>query len=166
VRAAVKTVALNQLKAGGPAAVAINAIARELGVSGPALYRYFPSRDALLAALAKDAYDDLADTLAGADAFTRAYREWALAQPHRYRLLFAAPLPGYDAHQPELVAAAQRSMDLLLPLVDGDLTRAVAVWSRVHGHVSLEIEGNFASMGLDAEALYEATLNSGAAPLR
>ena len=52
VRAAVKTAALNQLKAGGPAAVALNAIARELGVSGPALYRYFKNRDALLTALA------------------------------------------------------------------------------------------------------------------
>ena len=158
VRAAVKRVALDQLKAGGPGAVAINAIARELGVSGPALYRYFKNRDALLTALAKDAYDDLADTLAQAGSFTRAYREWALAQPHRYRLLFSAPLPGYDAHQPELVAAAQRSMDLLLPLVDDDLTRAVTLWSRAHGHVSLEIEGNFASMGLDPEALYEAAL--------
>jgi hypothetical protein len=37
VRAAVKRVALSQLEAGGAAAVAINAIARELGVSGPAL---------------------------------------------------------------------------------------------------------------------------------
>jgi AcrR family transcriptional regulator len=153
-------VALDQLKAGGPGAVAINAIARELGVSGPALYRYFKNRDALLTALAKDAYDDLADTLTQAGSFTHAYREWALAQPHRYRLLFSAPLPGYDAHQPELVAAAQRSMDLLLPLVDDDLTRAVTLWSRAHGHVSLEIEGNFASMGLDPEALYEATLAS------
>ena len=33
--------------------------------------------------------------------------------------------------------------------------RAVTLWSRVHGHVSLEIEGNFASMRLDPEALFE-----------
>src|SRR6185436_6197392 len=36
--------------------------------------------------------------------------------------------------------------------------RAIAVWSRVHGHVALEIGGNFASMGLDAAALFEAEL--------
>ena len=157
MRAAVKNVALTQLKAGGPAAVAINAIARELGVSGPALYRYFSSRDALLTALIKDAYDDLYEALARADDLPRAYRAWALEQPHRYRLLFSAPLPGYDAHQPELVAAAQRSMDLLLRH-EPDPQRAVIVWSRMHGHVSLEIEGNFASMGLDPEALYELTV--------
>src|SRR6478609_580241 len=94
VRAAVKRVALRQLEEGGPGAVAINAIARELGVSGPALYRYFKNRDALITALIEDAYNDLADTLEPADSLTaaaRAYRRWALAQPHRYRLLFSAP---------------------------------------------------------------------------
>ncbi len=159
VRAAVKRVALAQLEAGGPGAVAINAIARELGVSGPALYRYFKNRDALLTALAKDAYDDLAEALAGAQSLAHAYRAWALAQPHRYRLLFSAPWPGYDPHQPALVAAAQRSMALLLQ-VEPDRERAVTLWSRMHGHVSLEIEGNFASMGLDPETLYEATLSA------
>ena len=50
-------------------------------------------------------------------------------------------------------------MDLLLE-VEPDRARAVTLWSRMHGHVSLEIEGNFASMGLDPEALYEATLTA------
>ncbi|MBE2319999.1 TetR/AcrR family transcriptional regulator [Solirubrobacter sp. CPCC 204708] len=157
VRAAVKRVALTQLKSGGPAAVALNAIARELGVSGPALYRYFSSRDALLTALVVDAYDDLADVLEPAtdlETLARAYRAWARAQPHRYRLLFSAPWPGYDPHQPSLVAAAKRSMDVLLRYVDAE--RAVTLWSRMHGHVLLEIEGNFASMGLDADKLFEA----------
>ena len=151
--------ALAQLEAGGPSAVALNAIARELGVSGPALYRYFRNRDALLTELVLDAYNDLADALTGADSVPRAYRAWALAQPHRYRLLFSAPFPGYDPHQPQLVAAARRSMDQLLK-IEPDETRAVTMWSRMHGHVSLEIEGNFASMGLDPQALYEATLSA------
>ena len=130
VRAAVKRVALTQLEAGGPPAVALNAIARELGVSGPALYRYFRNRDALLTELVLDAYDDLASRRSRArTSLPHAYRAWALAQPHRYRLLFAAPLPGYDAHQPELVAAAQRSMALLLQ-VEPDRERAVTLWSR------------------------------------
>jgi hypothetical protein len=36
--------------------------------------------------------------------------------------------------------------------------RAVLAWSRLHGFVSLEIEGNFASMGLDADKLFAAEL--------
>src|SRR3954471_20052482 len=97
VRAAVKRIALRQLEEGGPAAVALNAIARELGVSGPALYRYFRNRDALLTVLVVDAYEDLAAALEPStdlESFAHAYRAWALAQPHRYRLLYSAPWPG------------------------------------------------------------------------
>ena len=47
-------------------------------------------------------------------------------------------------------------MQQLLTLVDEE--RAVTLWSRVHGHVSLEIEGNFASMRLDPERLFAAAI--------
>ncbi len=98
VRDEIKEAALRQLADGGPQAISVNAIARELGVSGPALYRYFATRDELLTELVADAYADLAEALraAGPDlgAVARAYRAWALAQPHRYGLLYGAPRPG------------------------------------------------------------------------
>ena len=158
VRAAVKRVALDPARRGRPAAVALNAIARELGVSGPALYRYFSNRDALLTALV-DAYDDLARRPRGRASLAHAYRAWALAQPHRYRLLFTAPLPGL--RRPP-AGAGRRRAALDGPAADGRARRerAVTLWSRMHGHVSLEIEGNFASMGLDPEELYAATLSA------
>ena len=202
VRDDVKEVALRQLQVGGAQAVSVNAIAKELGVSGPALYRYFSSRDELLAELITDAYHDLARAMGTAVAdqqlspdqrlweLARAYRAWAVGQPHRYRLLFRAPLPGYDPYTAQLVAAAHRSMEVLLALmkdlpapsrapasealgvqfdrwvqareledVDSSLARrAVSVWARMHGLVSLEIDGNFASMGLDGESFYAAEL--------
>jgi AcrR family transcriptional regulator len=160
VRDDVKRAALEQLAASGAGGLSINAIAKELGVSGPALYRYFAGRDELLTELIADAYDDLADALRSAPdlpALARAYRAWALAQPHRYRLLFGPPLPGYDAHAERLVEAARRSMDIVLELVR-DAEEAVLAWARLHGFVSLEIGGNFASMGLDADALFERAL--------
>jgi AcrR family transcriptional regulator len=160
VRDDVKRAALGQLAAAGPEGLSMNAIAKELGVSGPALYRYFAGRDELLTELIVDAYDDLAEALMGAGdlpALARAYRAWALAQPHRYRLLFGPPLPGYDAHAERLVQAARRSMDILVELVP-DAEEAVLAWARLHGFVSLEIGGNFASMGLDAGALVERVL--------
>src|SRR2546430_10237197 len=130
VRDDVKAVALEQLATGGPAALSVNAIGRELGVSGPALYRYFANRDELLTELVVDAYHDLAVALAAAARRSRparrlrdlatAYRTWANAQPHRYRLLFAAPLPGYDAQSERLVSASQEAMNVLLDvLADG-----------------------------------------------
>ncbi|MQA80957.1 MAG: TetR family transcriptional regulator [Streptosporangiales bacterium] len=203
VRSEAKQVALRQLAVGGPQALSINAIGKELGVSGPALYRYFANRDDLLTELVADAYHDLAAALAAATrrarrlrperrlrAVVAAYRDWARAEPHRYRLLFAAPLPGYDAHSTRLVTASQEAMQVLLDvladlvpqngdgggeadLLDGQLDswsrtrgltgvgptlalRSVMAWSRLHGLVSLEIEGNFASMGLDPDLLFDA----------
>ena len=131
VQQEVKTAALRQLAEGGPEALSLNAIAKQLGMTGPALYRYFANRDSLLTELVVDAYGDLASTLrrtaeaCTADAVTRltelvrAYRRWALAEPHRYRLLFRAPLQGYDAQSTSLVEASQPAMTVLLDAVEG-----------------------------------------------
>ena len=205
VRAEVKQAALDQLAQAGPAGVSISAIGKQLGISGPGLYRYFASRDELLTELVVDAYGDLADALAAAashargqdprawlKALARAYRSWALAQPHRYRLLFGPPLPGYDAHSQRLIDASWQAMHLLLGIFRelGDRAAAppppppqplasqlaawaqphdpgtspaaalgaVLIWSRLHGIVSLEIAGNFASMGIDPGQLFETEL--------
>ncbi len=56
----------------------------------------------------------------------RAYRSWALAQPHRYRLLFGPPLPGYDAHAQRLVDAAWEAMNVLLGVLRESGDRATA----------------------------------------
>jgi AcrR family transcriptional regulator len=158
IREAVKDAALRQLEEGGPQALSINAIGKQLGVSGPALYRYYRGRDDLLTDLLLDAYADLAAALETAtapapgqnpqqrlQAFAQAYREWALAQPHRYRLLFRPPLPGYDAHADILVAAAQRAMEILLGILAelptpptagraaGPPAAALAPWVRSRG---------------------------------
>lgn len=175
----VKRAALDQLAEGGPAAVSVNAIAKQLGLSGPALYRYFPSRNALLTGLAVDAYADFTAALDQATdpvraldpvprvrALAAAYRGWALAHPHRYALLFRQAVPGYDAHAAELVAAARPLMAVTVGVITGlgpadDAERlAVVFWARVHGLVDLELNGNFASMGLDPAALlaYEVDL--------
>jgi AcrR family transcriptional regulator len=176
VRDEIKRAALRQLTERGPHALSVNSIAKELGVSGPALYRYFSGRDALLTELAADAYDELAGAVSHAAfrarrrrppdrlrAFARAYRRWATAQPHRYGLLFAEPVPGYDAQAPRLVDASQRTMTVLVDLL-GDASAevpclsAVHVWVRLHGFVSLEIAGTFRSMRLDPDTLFGAEL--------
>src|ERR1700704_232657 len=50
-----------QLAEGGPAALSLTGIAKAMGMSGPALYRYFASRDDLLVALVEESYEDLSD---------------------------------------------------------------------------------------------------------
>ncbi|WP_329042065.1 TetR/AcrR family transcriptional regulator [Streptomyces sp. NBC_00178] len=111
-RAEIKDTALRQLAESGAGALALTRIAKEMGLSGPALYRYFSSRDDLLSALIRDAYDDAASAVARAaeeaeagelgprarlHALATAYRAWAVAEPHRYLLIQGAPVPGYIA---------------------------------------------------------------------
>ena len=122
--AEIRALARAQLEAGGAESVSLSAIARELGVSQPALYRYFRGRDDLISALIEDAYADLAEALEAAAAGRRsaatrfravaaAYRAWALANPRRYALAFAQRPPGY--REPEALAAvAHRSMLVIL----------------------------------------------------
>lgn len=113
----------------GPAALSVRAVARDLGMASSAVYRYFPSRDALLTALLIEAYDDLGAAVEAADAevtergdvdgrwtgICHAVRDWANAQPHRYALLYGSPVPGYAAPD-DTVASAARVTTALLTL--------------------------------------------------
>ncbi|WP_309083603.1 TetR/AcrR family transcriptional regulator [Chelativorans sp.] len=87
----------------GVPAVTVNAVARRMGVSGPALYRYYPSQGELLDALRNDFYCELVETLksardrSGAEApgcrllaISRALREWAITHPAEFGCLFAS----------------------------------------------------------------------------
>jgi AcrR family transcriptional regulator len=93
------------LVAGGVEAVTLRSIAGQLGMTAPAIYRYFDSREALLNTLVDSLYDELADYLLtvrdAAQSLTdrfvltsRAFREWALAHRAEFGLLFGAPVPG------------------------------------------------------------------------
>ena len=130
-RAEIKAAALRQLAEGGTDALALVKIAKELGMSGPALYRYFAGRDDLLDALIGDAYADLAHAMADAAAsakgtprarlrhLLRAFRGWAVRQPHRYLLIAGTPVPGYQAPPETLTHARAAIGPLLTVLADG-----------------------------------------------
>jgi AcrR family transcriptional regulator len=62
----IKDTARRILVAEGPDGLSLRAIAREMGMTAPALYRYFPSRERLIEALIADLYDELTATLAAA----------------------------------------------------------------------------------------------------
>ncbi|MGZ9828116.1 TetR/AcrR family transcriptional regulator [Tsukamurella ocularis] len=115
--------ARDQLREVGAAALSLRAVARDLGLASSAVYRYFPSRDALLTALITDAYNALGDAVEAADAAAdgprarwlaagRAVRTWAVAHPHEYTLLYGSPVPGYHAPA-ETTAAAIRTSGTL-----------------------------------------------------
>src|SRR5439155_14492520 len=59
----IKAAARRLLVSGGTAAVGLRAVALELGLTPPALYRYFASHDALISALIADLYDEVTTAL-------------------------------------------------------------------------------------------------------
>ncbi len=125
--------ARRQLGEVGAAALSLRAVAREVGMASSAVYRYFPSRDDLLTRLIIDGYDALGAAAEAADdpaappdrrwsAVCAAVRDWALAHPHEYALLYGSPVPGYVAPR-DTVPAASR-VGIVLGRILGDAARA------------------------------------------
>jgi AcrR family transcriptional regulator len=107
---AIKETAWRQIAETGAATLSLRSIARELGITAPAIYNYHPDRDALVTALIVDAYTSLGesqqaaidvlpanDNKARLSALGLAYREWAITYPQRYLLIFGTPIPNYVA---------------------------------------------------------------------
>jgi len=126
----IKDEARRQLAAEGAPGLSLRAVTRSLGMASSAIYRYFPSRDALLTALIVDAYDAIGAAAEVADAARPrddydgrwraaglAIRAWALANPHEYALVYGSPVPGYRAPA-DTVGPASRVTLVLARIVD------------------------------------------------
>jgi AcrR family transcriptional regulator len=122
----IKEVARRHLATDG-ANLSLRAVARDLGMASSAVYRYFASRDDLLTALIIDAYDSLGEAAeratAGVDdplerwlAASGAVRDWALADPHQWALIYGSPVPGYQAPE-DTIPAAIRVILLIVAIV-------------------------------------------------
>jgi AcrR family transcriptional regulator len=182
----------------GAAALSLRAVARELGMASSAVYRYFPSRDDLLTALIIDAYDAIGAAAEQAEsaveradlrgrwrATCRAAREWAVAHPHEYALVYGSPVPGYAAPEATIGPAARVAAllcrivadgvaagavdadpgdgaDVLAPGVAEGLglpptlgPRIVMAWSSLYGAISFEIFGQTHGVVADHEAHFD-----------
>lgn len=159
VRDEVKRHAWEQIATAGVTALSLNAIAKQMGVSGPALYRYFANRDELITALIRDAYQSLAEAVRGGGSdllgLAKVIREWALADPHRYLLIYGTPVPGYHAPA-DTTAISDQVMQAIVETAGDPATavhRGLLFWTRLHGVLSLELAGHFAGMSVDPAAL-------------
>jgi AcrR family transcriptional regulator len=120
----IKRAALQLMRDQGTTDFRFSDVARLLGMTPPALYRYFGDRNDLLTALIADAYDDLGHEVAVARealpvedvggrflAVAQGYRSWARREPQRFALIFGLPVPGYAApEEGPITEAALRAM--------------------------------------------------------
>lgn len=108
----IKQTARRLLVTEGPDAVSLRAIAREMGMTAPALYRYFGSREDLIGHVVADIFTEIADNITaaieaaaarGGDvtaklvAACQEFRRWSLAHRAEFGLLFGSPLPAVEA---------------------------------------------------------------------
>ncbi len=106
----IKEVARRLMREQGTIDVRFTDIAREMGMTPPALYRYFADRDALLTELIAEAYGELGREVAEAReqrdpddiggrwiAVGTAYRNWARRESEQFALILGMPVPGYVA---------------------------------------------------------------------
>jgi AcrR family transcriptional regulator len=204
IQEAIKLAAWRQIAESEAHSLSLKAVARELGITLPAIYIYFQDRDSLLTALFFDAYLSFSDhqlavcelfpgpemVLERCRAIGVAYREWALTNPQRYRLIFGPPIPGFSLPMEQIRPVMLRSLSALvgvigelhvvgrlnvdyLPLLDAEVidnfffgpvcltpedeiiySMAMLIWSRVHGLVSLELNGQIPSFGNVGNALF------------
>lgn len=126
----IKQIARQHMAEHGAAALSLRAIAGEMGLTSPALYRYFSSRDDLVTALILDAFNSLAESQQACYEADRSlpffdrlmslaedYRSWALQHPELYSLIFGTPIPNYHAPSEITGPAAQQGMVPLIRLL-------------------------------------------------
>lgn len=163
LRAAALGSAMRMLEADEP--FSLRAVARDVGVSAPALYRHFADRDALESALAGEGLRDLLadltvgrplpETPADLAEFAVAYVEFALRRPALFRVMFGKPC---DEENDQRVEAAARihqlletAMRLVFPGADASAL-AEAGWAFAHGMASLYLDGKLRADSPEAVA--------------
>lgn len=138
------------LDRGGRAAVTLRDVGRAAGVSHNAPYRHFADKDDLLAAVAARELKRLKfDPDGGVADMVRAYVDWALDRPERFRLTFGR----WDRHHPVLDTAASDSRQAMIEgvrlaqasgsLPAGDPERLGALLlATAQGAVSMSLDGH------------------------
>lgn len=143
--------------------VSLRAVAAEAGVTPPAVYRYFPDRRALVAAVVRAGFERFDILLAGAGTDAagpfevlrhrcRAYVAFATTEPGLYRVLFGAWSAGPKAvgtygrqSHPGAGSFGVLSGSIQLCLQAGAPARgtstslALLLWSALHGMVDLRV---------------------------
>lgn len=107
---AIKSTAREQMRLKGTAGLSLRGIAREMNITAPAIYNYFPTLNDLITGLITDAFLSIAEAMRNAakaaddgSAVSRiyagalAYRAWATANPIQFQLIYGNPIPDYSA---------------------------------------------------------------------
>jgi AcrR family transcriptional regulator len=144
----------------GPGGLTVRAVATEAGIAPMGVYNRLGGKDGLVDALLIRGFDRLraaCDATAGPDATARfydagrRYREFALANPHFYAIMFEDAIP-HEFDNPEVGEHAIAAFHALVRIVEVSAVAGVIaapdpvevaqqIWSAIHGAVALELKG-------------------------
>jgi AcrR family transcriptional regulator len=158
VSAALLDAAETVLDREGVTGVTVRAVAQQAAVSPMSVYNRFENKDGLLVALAMRTLDQLAEAIDVAEDVEpherfrqacRRYRDFAVAHPARYSLIFGLGSPLED--QSSAVARAGHAVfAILVDLIAAikhtaaerdSIEAAQIVWSALHGAVTIDHAG-------------------------
>lgn len=161
VRAGILNASLQLMNEGGLGALSMREVARRAGVSHQAPYHYFQDREAILAELAGEGFDQLYDYMISAVGLARdrtaksramgeAYIRFALNHPELFRLMFRNEMCDLSRY-PEAKAKAEKCFNVPVEILgvsgtlddkaNPDLVPVIASWSIAHGLATLLLEG-------------------------
>ena len=175
LRRALVEEAVRTIQAEGVEQLTLRAVGVRLGVSRTALYRHFPDKQALLAAVGREGFRMLGEVTstawqthgpgpAGLDAMGAAYVSFATSHPSHYRVMFGSFLESSSKDE-AFVQVANAAFDILLNAVkelqqqglvrrDDPLLLSLFIWSMVHGIAMLGIDGHLGRGGADDDVLH------------
>lgn len=143
----------------GASALSLREVARRAGCTHQAPYHYFADREALLAALVTEGFDELAERLAAANqrhatdgprpalvAASEAYVGFALSRPGVFRIMFRPDMcdPAGFADVRDASLRARAELERLTVIACGPDTKpedATILWAHVHGLSCLLLDG-------------------------
>jgi AcrR family transcriptional regulator len=139
----------------GADAVTLRAIARKVGITAPALYRYYTSREDLVEHIRMDICTDLADELNvdlapidDADilgqvlAICRGFRRWAIAHPREFSLVFASPAEQSEEGPAQILVPATDPFGRVFLAVAGKVLTTMTLATVPDDSVPLEIRAD------------------------
>ena len=161
----------------GVDALSLRTLAVAEATSTSAIYSLFGGKLELLGALfdmgnagfgaAQRAVPVGDDAVADLMGLAQAYRDWALAQPHLFRVIFGGALAGFRL-SPSQIAGSRSTIEPLYSAVHraiavgavaGDVdTIALACWATVHGLVSLALACEVDISGVAGSASFDAIM--------
>lgn len=121
----IKSIAWDIVSEQGTANVTVHGIAKKMGMTAPAFYSYFKSRDELMKSLVMDAYESFQNALETARdsipekqfakrimAIYLAYREWAINHPELFGLFAGREVPGFSPPEKDVITKADMIMQV------------------------------------------------------